>query len=538
VILSGAILLAVAGYLQALHYPFVNDDTIYVVENTKLAGLQLAELWRLIAEPYNSYEFLPLRDLSYWFDITLFGLTPAAFRVHNIILYLLCLPLIYAATQSLWRYFRQSDTASAPLAAAAVTALFTLHPAHVESVVWIASRKDVLSTLFSLLALWLALKAKQEEGLSRGFASAALFSLLAAMLSKATAVAVAPVIAILWLLFWQDIPLQSRRRSGLMWPLATLILSACIALIFVASSLVKPASYYGVEIVTRALAILGWLARLAISPENRLFYHPVLEGTDFPVMVTIGVGILLVTAVATVRLLRRRSLEAFAVVMFLLLCMPYTQLVPYFTNSLVADRFLTLAVWPFILLIVTLSWRLKTVNRIALLFTLAILWGWQTIERPLNWHSYETLMDADLRAHPGNYLPAYQKIMSFQLPKGRFQEASALANSINFPEAREIMIKLVEVAIDLRDVKKTNDPHNAISHLQSLEDILKKYPVQTKWDPAMMHFWKESQDSFALEWQWLVKSFPGDATVRYNARLSLLNVLQYGIADTQLQTPP
>ena len=49
VILSGAILLAVAGYLQALHYPFVNDDTIYVVENTKLAGLQLAELWRLIA---------------------------------------------------------------------------------------------------------------------------------------------------------------------------------------------------------------------------------------------------------------------------------------------------------------------------------------------------------------------------------------------------------------------------------------------------------------------------------------------------------
>jgi hypothetical protein len=84
-----AITIAVAAYLQALHYPFVNDDTVYLVENFKLAGLRFAELWRLFIEPYNRYEFLPLRDLSYWFDITLFGLNPSEFRVHNIILYLL-----------------------------------------------------------------------------------------------------------------------------------------------------------------------------------------------------------------------------------------------------------------------------------------------------------------------------------------------------------------------------------------------------------------------------------------------------------------
>ena len=66
-------------------------------------------MWRLLTEPYNPLEFLPLRDLSYWFDIKLFGLNPAALRAHNIILYLLCLPLVYATTLGLWRYFRPAD---------------------------------------------------------------------------------------------------------------------------------------------------------------------------------------------------------------------------------------------------------------------------------------------------------------------------------------------------------------------------------------------------------------------------------------------
>src|ERR1039457_5506149 len=104
---------AVAAYLQALNFPFVLDDIAYINWNTKLTGLHLSELWRLFTEPYNDFsEFLPLRDLSYWFDITLFGLNSAAFRVHNIILYLLCLPLVYATTLGLWRYRSEEHTSA------------------------------------------------------------------------------------------------------------------------------------------------------------------------------------------------------------------------------------------------------------------------------------------------------------------------------------------------------------------------------------------------------------------------------------------
>ena len=76
------------GYLLAdPALPFYFGRQWLLTDNQKLAGLHLTELWRLFAEPYNDFfEFLPLREFSYWFDIKLFGLNPVAFRLHNIIL--------------------------------------------------------------------------------------------------------------------------------------------------------------------------------------------------------------------------------------------------------------------------------------------------------------------------------------------------------------------------------------------------------------------------------------------------------------------
>jgi hypothetical protein len=530
-------MVAVAAYLQALHYPFVSDDELYIVENTKLAGLHLGELWRLFTEPYNPVEFLPLRDLSYWFDITLFGLSPAAFRLHNIILYLLCLPLVYATTLGLWRYFRPAHAADATWAAAAVTALFALHPAHVEAVVWISGRKDVLSGMFSLLALCLAVYAKRERGLSPRYATATLLALLAAMLSKATAVAAAPVIALLWIIFWRDIPKQHRHRTPLLWPVASLLLAMCVALIFTASSAptVKAPVFFGSEIITRALAILGWLARLAFSPESRHFFYPVLDVTYIPIMIVSGILVLLVAISGVVMIARRRSLQGFALITFLLLCMPYTQLIPYYTTSLVSDRFLFLAVWPGMLLIVVLAWRLNPVPRTAIVFIVALIWVFQTVERPRDWRNYEALIDHDIEGYPGYYPLAYQKITRYQLPKGLYREANEIANNIVVPEARDIIVKMVEAANEMLDAAKTGDPRSAMIRFRNLEMLLRQPPAQAKWNPPMLHFWNDSRGSLVLEWEYLVKSFPDDMTVRYSAGLSLFNIHKYENAIVHLR---
>src|SRR5688572_10930610 len=96
VLVSISAVAAVCAYLQALHYPFIADDGMYVVLNQKLAEQRLNDLWRFFLSPYNPFnEFLPLRDISYWFDITLFGLNPSAFRIHNMVLYVLGLPFVY-----------------------------------------------------------------------------------------------------------------------------------------------------------------------------------------------------------------------------------------------------------------------------------------------------------------------------------------------------------------------------------------------------------------------------------------------------------
>lgn len=535
VVLFGA-LVAMAAYLQALNYPFVSDDLYYLPENAKLLGLQLGELWRLFIEPYNQIEFLPLRDLSYWFDITLFGLNPAAFRAHSMVLYALCLPLVYGTTLGLWRYFRPADAASAPWAAAAVTVLFALHPAHVESVVWISSRKDVLSVVFSLLALWCAVHAKREQGFSPRFAMAALLALLAAMLSKATAIAVAPVIAMLWMIFWRDIPKQDRRYATLLWPAASLLLVMGVALVFTANSSVKGPAYFGIEAATRLFAVLGWLVRLAITPESRHFLYPVFEDPLFYVMVAVGVAVLAATAAGGVLMLRKRSLAGFALATFLLLCIPYTQLIPYVTFSLVSDRFLTLAVWPVILLAVLLAWRLKPLPRAVLLMIIALAWSFQTIERPHDWRSYEALIDRDIEGYPGYYPLAYQKITRYQLPQGLYREAGERAGNITVPVARDVLVKLVEAANAMHEAAKSRDPRDAMIRFRNLEALLKQAPAQAAWNPPMLHFWNDSLGSFTLEWQYLVKTFPDDMTVRYNAGLSLFNINKYAEAIAYLST--
>lgn len=530
--------ITVAACLQALYFPFVSDDIVYIVRNSRLAELQITGLWRLFTEPYNDLsEFLPLRDLSYWFDISLFGPTPAALRLHNIFLYVLCLPLVYATTSGLWRYFRPADAASAQWAAAAVTALFALHPAHVEAVVWISGRKDVLASLFSLLALLLALLARRDRGLAAPYAVAALCALLAAMLSKATAVAVAPVIALLWVIFWRAGQQQDRRRSQLVWPLACLVLAACFAMLFSASSMVKEPVYYGAEAITRMLAVLGSLARLSISPESRHFYYPVFEDAYLSYRVVIGIAVVAAASAGLVAALRKRSLEGFVLVVFLLLCMPYTQLLPYDTDSLVSDRFLALAVWPAALLITVLAWRLSAAYRTVFLVVVAMLWGMQTFERPRDWRSFEALVDADFRAYPGYYMPAVYKITSFQLPQGLYGEAAQTAKRITSPEFREIMSRMVGIHYLVHagpaDKGKLRE---AMAQLWSLGNDIRLPPAQAQWNSPVKNLWIKLPYLLAAEWQVLDERYPGDASVRYNAGMWMLDAHRYRDAVAYLDS--
>jgi len=526
---------ALMSYLQALHYTFILDDIGYILWNNKLAGLKATELWRLFTGPYNDYsEFLPLRDLSYWFDLSMFGQNPAAFRLHNILLYLLCLPLVFYTSLNLWRHFRPQDTSSAPFAAAAVTALFALHPAHVETVVWISDRKYVLADLFSVLAFWLAASVKREHGLSAPHAVTVMLAFVAVMLSKSSYVTVAPVISLLWIIFWLDTAKQERHRSMVLWSIGMLLLTASLILIFIFSGKEYISMsggmvpVFGFETVTRSLAALGWLARLVVSGESRHMYYPVIEYPHLSAMIALGGVILSAGMAGLVMVLRRPSLEGFTLVAFFLLCAPYLQLVPYAPPSLVSDRFLSLAVWPLILFIVALAWRLKPSLRTILLLIIAMSWGYQTSERPRDWRNFETLVDADLRNYPGYYMPAVYKITSFMLPRGEIQQASELAKGITNPDVRNIMTGIIKIHDGNElDVTGAGKLQGAMDQLWKLGKDIKQLPVQAKLDTALSNLWIRLPYLLAVEWKYLDLLYPDNVSLRYNAGLWMLDAQRY-----------
>ena len=143
-----------AVYSPAIGHPFIfnYDDDNYVTNNQHVqAGLTWQTIvWALKSTDTNWH---PVTWFSHALDCELYGLNPSGHHVTNVLLHVLNVVLLFLlltrATRSPGRSFL-------------VAALFAIHPMNVESVAWIAERKNVLSTFFFLLTLgaygWYALK--------------------------------------------------------------------------------------------------------------------------------------------------------------------------------------------------------------------------------------------------------------------------------------------------------------------------------------------------------------------------------------------
>lgn len=136
-------LVCLAVFWPVRGHDFVNyDDNLYVTDNaTVLKGLTVAGVKEALVSPQAS-NWHPLTMLSHMADVELFGVNPGAHHLVSVVLHAcgaaLLLVLLHGMTGCLWRSM-------------AVASLFALHPLRVESVAWIAERKDVLCGLFWVL---------------------------------------------------------------------------------------------------------------------------------------------------------------------------------------------------------------------------------------------------------------------------------------------------------------------------------------------------------------------------------------------------
>ncbi|MEO8503144.1 MAG: tetratricopeptide repeat protein [Acidobacteriota bacterium] len=288
------VLATVAVFLPSLDNGFVGyDDGLYVTQNAEvqrgLTGDGIA--WALTAKVAGNWH--PLTLWSHLLDCTLFGLNPRGHHLTNLLLHaantVLLFLLFFRLTATLWR-------------SAALAALWALHPLRVESVAWVAERKDVLAGLFFLLALL------GYERWSRDRSRTAYLLVIGAMalglMAKPMLVTLPGVLLLLD--FW---PL-GRTRSGAGWWIALkplLIEKLPLFALSAASSWITLRYQEAALVSGMNLSLWGRLANLVLAPAQyiRVTLWPSGLAVLYPLPddLPIGKTLLAVLVLATVSVL-------------------------------------------------------------------------------------------------------------------------------------------------------------------------------------------------------------------------------------------
>jgi hypothetical protein len=188
--LIGILLLTFFIYSKSIQNDFVTwDDPEYVTDNNLIKDFSLHGIKNLFTNFYEG-NYHPLTALSNSIEFHFWKANPKPYHIINILLHLLNVVLVFLVVAKL---------AGKKEAGVIVSLFFAVHPLHVESVAWIAERKDVLYTFF-YLAAWLAyiryLKIPNQKGWESGYLIFSLLLFGCSLLSKSMAVTL-PVILIL-----------------------------------------------------------------------------------------------------------------------------------------------------------------------------------------------------------------------------------------------------------------------------------------------------------------------------------------------------
>jgi len=288
------ILITAAVFWQVNQYDFIDlDDSVYVTDNNRLqSGLSPDGIIWSFSTFYAEF-WHPLTWFSLFLDYGIYGLNAGGYHVTNVILHilstLLLFRLFHRMTDDLWK-------------SAFVAAAFALHPLHVESVAWIAKRKDVLSGFFWVLTLCFYVYYTKKTVVTRYLL--VLFSFILALMSKPMVVTL-PAIMILFD-FWPLNRMASRKGNPLLWQLKEkapfFMLSAVFTVItFFAQHNPHAESFpLGFRIMRACTSFVTYLGKM-FWPDclavyypfsNQLPVWPVIFSTAFIIMISVGVIIL------------------------------------------------------------------------------------------------------------------------------------------------------------------------------------------------------------------------------------------------------
>lgn len=320
------VLLCVVTYAGSIDGAFVSDDRGLIGDDPLLSSLSPANL-RAIFQSRQGPNWVPITELSLAVDGTLFGRSPVAHHVTNVVIHAGCVLLVYAIMRRL---------GLVPLFALLTAALWGAHPVQVESVAWISERKNVLSGFFFFAAFLVYLDFSDR---SRGRTYLAFLGLyVLALLSKMNTM-VLPAVCLAYELTWRR---RLRWRDGLAM-VPPLTLAALVGWYnLTGSSIIGGNGWWGgspiVTWLSTSVVPFYYLGNVFMPTDLRPVYEVPLRGSPLePAVLAALLGLAGVVAVSIVLAARRRR-EVFWILWTGITLLPMLNVVVPF-RSMMNDRY-------------------------------------------------------------------------------------------------------------------------------------------------------------------------------------------------------
>ena len=421
-----AFVLAIYG--QASNFGFINfDDNFYVYENQKILAGLTADTIKCSFTEFYAGNWHPLTWLSLAADVQVFGPNPGTHHAVNVVLHLVASILAYFA----FRRITGQDWPSAFLAL-----LFAVHPAHVESVAWIAERKDVLSAIFWLAAMW-SYAAWVKGGAAKWsrlyVLTLTLFAL--GLMSKPILVTLPAVLLLidLWPLGRMNGETKNPFSTLLIEkiPFFALSLVSCIVTFAAQRSADAVQSFESFPIATRVEnAVVSYAKYVSTA------FVPVRLGVWYPYSANISLAelalsIIIVTVITAVAIMQRKVRGYLLVgwLWFIGTLVPVIGLVQV-GGQAYADRYTYIPYFGLFIMIAfaaaEMAQRSKVAGRVifGVGLTMVVAFTWISYIQAGYWRSSETLFVRTLEVTDGNYVIA-QNLCAALADQNRAEEAES-----------------------------------------------------------------------------------------------------------------
>jgi len=415
ILLCIALAVTLVSFLPALTCEFTNwDDDIYITDNPIVRVLS----WENVKNFFTFYyakdylDYHPLTILSYTLEYHFFKLNPAAYHATNLAFHLMNTGLVF------WLIILLCG--SAPVAF--VTAvLFGIHPLHVESVAWVAERKDVLYSFFYLGALisYLYLRKKHQAR----YYIIALLLFICSLLSKAMAVTL-PVMLILFDYFAGE----KIRLKTILSKTPFFICSAISALIAFSVIPKRPDRLFTPvqNLLTACHGIMFYLKKLFLPIHLSAVYPYPDNQTGLPLAFWIAPFVVLAAGLLVFISLRYTRKVLFGSLFFIITILPVLQIIP--GAVIAADRY---TYFPFIGLFYLAGEGLHRFSQKYGQKTVVIVFGAVililsalTFQRCLVWKDSVSLWQDILKSYPA-FSVAYSHRAAAYHTKGEYERAIA-----------------------------------------------------------------------------------------------------------------